>query len=92
MASATERAVRRLEAALQSLELAVERRATQTANADDLAAEVQMLTSDRARLAENLDQAQARATRLESVNREASKRLGAVVDTIQNVLASETGD
>ena len=92
MASATERAVRRLEAALQSLELAVERRATQTANADDLAAEVQMLTSDRARLAENLDQAQARATRLESVNREASKRLGAVVDTMQNVLASETGD
>jgi hypothetical protein len=86
MPSATEQAVRRLEAALRSLEVAVNARLSQGAGAEQLADEVQMLNADRARLAEDLDGAQARAARLENVNRDVSRRLGAAVDTIRSVL------
>ena len=89
MASAREQAIRRLEAALQTLEVAIARRASESAGAEGLADEVQMLTADRARLAETLDGAQARALKLENVNRDVSRRLGAAVETIQAVLAAE---
>ncbi len=86
MASATEGAVRRFEAALRSLEAAVERRLEESADAEGLSDEVQMLTADRSRLAESLDRAQARAARLESVNRDASQRIAAAVEAIRSVL------
>jgi hypothetical protein len=89
MASATEQAVRRLEAALQSLEIAVEERLSVSAGADTLADEVQMLSGDRARLAESLDQVQARAARLETTNREVARRLDQAIETIRAVLAAE---
>ena len=88
MASGAEQALKRLEAALSSLELAIGQRLTQSEGAEGLADEVQMLTADRARLAESLDQAQARAARLESVNRDASRRVGAAMETIGAVLRS----
>ena len=86
MSSATERAVQRLERALRQLEAAVERRVADPAGAEDLAAEVHMLSADRARLAETLDQSQARAGRLETVNRDVSRRVGAAMEVIQSVL------
>lgn len=86
MASATEQAVRRLEAALASLEHAIDQRAAARSSPEDLSPEVEMLTADRARLAESLDQSQARVARLEGVNRDASKRIGAAVETIRAVL------
>ncbi len=89
MPSATEQAVKRLDAALSSLELAIEQRVAQSVGAEGLADEVRMLTADRARLAENLDQAQARAARLENVNRDVSRRLGTAVETITSVLAPD---
>ena len=89
MASLTEQAVRRLEAALQNLEIAVEQRLAQGAGGPDLAEDVQILTADRARLAEHLDHSEARAARLESVNREVSRRLDAVAATIRTVLADD---
>jgi hypothetical protein len=89
MPSATENAVRQLEAALQSLEYAVERRLSQAAGADGLAEEVQMLTSDRAELAEALDQAKARAAKLEQVNRDVSRRLDSAIATIREILLAE---
>jgi hypothetical protein len=89
MASATEQAVRRLEAALQSLEIAVEERLSLSAGSDTLAEEVQMLTTDRARLAETLDQIQARAAKLDSVNRDVSRRLDQAIETIRAVLAAD---
>jgi hypothetical protein len=89
MASATEQAVRRLEAALQALEIAIEQRLSRTVGAEGLADEVGMLTADRARLAEDLDQAQARAVKLENANRDVSRRLGAAVETIRGVLQAE---
>ena len=91
MPSAMEQAVKRLEAALQSLEHAVEERLSLAVGADGLAEEVQMLTSDRARLAENLDQAQAHAAKLETVNRDVTRRLDTAIETIREVLAEEEG-
>lgn len=83
--------MRQLEAALQSLEYAVERRLSQSAGADGLAEEVQMLTSDRAELAEALDQAQARAAKLEQLNRDASRRIDSAIAAIRDVLAGDEG-
>lgn len=89
MASAAEQAVRRLEAALQGLELAIQERLASSAGAAGLAEEVEMLTTDRAKLAETLDQAEARAARFEGVNRDVSRRLDQAIETIRTVLASE---
>jgi hypothetical protein len=89
MPSAMEQAVKRLEAALQGLEHAVEERLSLAGGADGLAEEVQMLTSDRARLAENLDQTQARAAKLETINRDVARRLDSAIETIRVVLAEE---
>jgi predicted nucleic acid-binding Zn-ribbon protein len=89
MPSATEQAVRHLEAALESLEYAVEQRLSQATGADGLAEEVQMLSSDRAELAEALDQAQARAAKLEHVNRDVSRRLDGAIAAIRELLAAE---
>ncbi len=89
MPSAMETAVRRLEAALQGLEHAVEERLSLAVGADGLAEEVQMLTSDRARLAETLDQAEARAAKLETINRDVSRRLDTAIETVRGVLADE---
>lgn len=94
MSSSTEQAVKRLEDALQTLEHVVEQRLSQTAGADArsedaLSEEVQMLTSDRARLAESLDQIQARAAKLETINRDVSRRLDSAIETIRAVLAAD---
>jgi ElaB/YqjD/DUF883 family membrane-anchored ribosome-binding protein len=88
MPSTTEQAVKRLEAALQSLEHAVERRLAQAGNGD-LADEVQMLARDRARLAEELDQSQARAQRLEGVSRDVSRRLTSAMEAVEVLLQDE---
>ena len=88
MASGAEQALRRLEAALAGLELAIERRLADRESAEGLGDEVQMLTADRARLAESLDQAQARAAQLESLNRDAARRIGVAMEAISAVLAA----
>ena len=90
MPSATEQAVRRLEAALQALEHAVEQRLSRAVTADGLAEEVQMLTADRAHLAEKLDQAQARATRLDAINHDVSRRLDKAIETVRAVLDTDS--
>jgi hypothetical protein len=92
MPSATEQAVRRLDAALRSLEHAVGERLSQSAGAEGLAEEVRMLTADRARLAETLDQALARAARLESVSRDVSRRLDKAIETVRTVIQSDEGE
>jgi Domain of unknown function (DUF4164) len=89
MPSSTELAVKRLEAALQTLEHVVEERLSLSTGPDSLAEEVQMLSSDRARLAETLDQAQARAAKLETINRDVSHRLDSAIETIRSVLAAD---
>ena len=89
MPSAIEQAVRRLEAALQGLEMAVQQRLPESKDAEGSAAEVELLAADRAQLAESLDQSQARAVKLENLNRDVSKRIGQAVETIRAVLQSD---
>ena len=76
----------RLDKALQRLDDAVDRSAELRSEYADAEEEVQRLNADRARLAGELDQAEARSERLEEVNREVSRRLVTAMETIRAVL------
>jgi predicted nucleic acid-binding Zn-ribbon protein len=79
-------AIRRLMAALDALERAVERRRDADRDEDELAARIQALGADRARLADELDGSLVRSKRLERSNREIAERLDAAIGTIREVL------
>jgi hypothetical protein len=85
-----EAATRRLLGALDGLERAVERRREADRDEDELAARIQALGADRARLADELDGSLVRSKRLERSNREIAERLDAAIGTIREVL--EAGD
>ena len=89
MPEATERAAQRLERALHQLEAAIGQHADRGATADGLAVDIQMLSVDRARLAERLDQSEGRVARLETVNHDAARRVSAAMRSIEAVLADE---
>jgi hypothetical protein len=76
----------RLNRALDLLEQAVDIRLEREAELGDAEAEVQRMSADRSRLAEALDGAAARAQRLESTNREVSRRLVDAMEAIRTVL------
>ncbi|WP_295813012.1 DUF4164 domain-containing protein [uncultured Nitratireductor sp.] len=78
--------VERLGAALSSLENAVDARLERDREFADSDAEVQRMNADRARLAQEIDKSEARAQRLEEVNREVSRRLVTAMETIRAVL------
>jgi Domain of unknown function (DUF4164) len=79
-------ATRRLMAALDALERAVERRRDADRDEEELAARIQALGADRARLADELDGSLVRTRRLERSNREIAERLDAAIGTIREVL------
>lgn len=81
-----ERATRRLAAALDALEMAVERRADSDQADDELAARIQALGTDRSRLANELDGTLVRSRALEKANREIADRLDVAIDTIRSVI------
>jgi NAD-dependent DNA ligase len=81
-----EAATRRLMAALDALERAVERRREADRNEDELAARIQALGADRSRLAAELDGSLVKSRRLERANREIGERLDAAIGTIRSVL------
>jgi hypothetical protein len=85
-ASAIEAATRRLSAALDALEGALERRRDTDRGEDALAAQVHALGTDRSKLASDLDAASARARQLEAVNREIAQRLDVAMENIRSVL------
>lgn len=84
--SAIDTAVKRLALALDALDAAVERRREGDRNEDTLAAQVQTLGLDRARLASTLDSETAHSRRLEATNREIAERLDTAIAGIQSVL------
>ncbi|MYZ48109.1 DUF4164 family protein [Propylenella binzhouense] len=86
MSNSGERAIARLDRALQEVELLIGRRDAERAQAERMASEVQSLGVDRARLAESLDRATGKIERLEHVNREVSRRLVTAMETIRRVL------
>lgn len=81
----------RLSRAISKLESAVERRLDADASLGSLQDELQRLGEDRSQLAETLDKAQARATRLEEANREVSRRLVSAMESIRTVLEAHGG-
>ncbi|CDN55280.1 MULTISPECIES: DUF4164 domain-containing protein [Neorhizobium] len=75
-----------LKAAIGGLESAVDARIERQRETQDVEGEVRRVHADRARLAQELDQSQFRANRLEEVNREVSRRLVTAMETIRAVL------
>ena len=84
--SAIDTAVKRLAFALDALDAAVERRREGDRNENSLAAQVQTLGLDRARLASALDGETAHSRKLEAANRQIALRLDSAIASIQSVL------
>jgi hypothetical protein len=82
-------AQQRLALALDALEAASERRRETDRGQAALAEQVHALGSDRARLANELDEATARARALEAAGREVTERIDRAVATIRDVLEVE---
>jgi chromosome segregation ATPase len=78
--------IARLGKAIDALENAVAVRLEHDADYIEAEAEVQRLNADRARLAQELDNSEARAERLENANKEVSRRLVTAMETIRAVL------
>ena len=87
--SAIDNAVKRLALALDALDAAVERRREADRGEDALAAQVQLLGLDRAKLAAALDGETARSRQLETTNHEIAERLDAAMASIQSVLDAQ---
>jgi len=84
-------ALQRLERALTGLESVVQRRVDGDRSLSSLEDDIQRLGEDRAELAESLDQAQARASRLEEANKDVSRRLVTAMESIRFVLEEQGG-
>ena len=78
--------IARLGRAIEALENAVAARLEHEQEYAEADAEVQRLNSDRSRLAQELDNSEARAERLEEANKEVSRRLVTAMETIRAVL------
>lgn len=79
-------AIGRLAKAVGMLEAAADNRLEREQDFAEAEAEVQRMGADRARLAQEIDKAEARAERLAEVNREVSRRLVTAMETIRAVL------
>jgi chromosome segregation ATPase len=88
-ASAIEAATKRLSAALDGLEAAVERRREADRSEGALAAQVQALGTDRSKLASELDSVTARSRKLETANRDIAQRLDVAIDSIRAVIEAQ---
>lgn len=76
----------RMKRALSTLEGSIEARAEQDGNYKEAEEEVQRLNADRSRLAQELDNSEAKAERLLAANKEVSRRLVTAMETIRAVL------
>ena len=92
MTTNVEQSLQALESAISKLEAAIERRMNRQAGSDDMQAEIQTLSADRVRLADNLDKATAKIESLEIVYRDVSNRLVTAMETVSTVLQAELED
>jgi hypothetical protein len=92
VADTLEPSLKRLRAAIDLLEAAVERRVRQDGAQGDAQEELALMQDDRARLAVELDGALDRNRGLMSANNEAAKRLGRASAAIRAILERATGD
>jgi hypothetical protein len=87
--TAIEQATRRLTAALDALDAAVERRVEADRGAAALGEQVHALATDRSKLAADLDAQVARNRSLEAANRDIARRIDAAMENIRLVLESD---
>jgi hypothetical protein len=92
VADRLEPSLKRLRAAIDLLEAAVERRARQDSAQNDAQEELALMQDDRARLAVELDGALDRNRGLLTANNEAAKRLGRAGSAIRSILERAGGD
>jgi predicted nucleic acid-binding Zn-ribbon protein len=78
--------IARLGKAIEALENAVAAKLEHERDYSEAEAEVQRMNADRSRLAQELDNSEARAERLEDANKEVSRRLVTAMETIRAVL------
>jgi len=78
--------IARLGRAMDALEHAVNARLENEQDYSEAEAEVQRMNADRSRLAQELDNSEARGERLEEANKEVSRRLVTAMETIRAVL------
>ena len=76
----------RMDTAMRTMETAMDSRDDQARDSSEAEEEVQRMNADRTRLAQELDNAEARADRLENANKEVSRRLVTAMETIRAVL------
>src|SRR5258707_13292382 len=81
-----EAATRRLMAALDALESAVERRREADRDEDELATRIQALGADRSRLADEIHGSLVKSRKLQRAHREIAQRLGGAIGTIRSGL------
>jgi len=91
MATGVDQAAERLSLAINRLEAIIGPQIGVWADKDSLETEIQALGADRARLADLLDKSEAKATQLETINRDVSHKLVEAMETIRSVLQSDTG-
>ena len=87
MTPTLEEALKRLEAAVGLLEVAVARRLEAERRRGDLETELQIMQDDRARLAVELDGALTRLHRVEAATDDVGGRVRRALDAIESVLA-----
>ncbi len=83
---AVDLAIRRLMGALDALDAAMERRLEEERRRGTLSDQVHAFSTDRARLASELDEAHAHSRGLERANHEAARRLDEAMETIRAVI------
>ncbi len=79
-------ALHALESAVTQLEAAHARRKHRDAQVGDVEAELQLMRSDRSRLADELDAAVARGNALDAARTDVANRLERAIHTIRNTL------
>src|SRR5439155_20492589 len=79
-------ATRRLMAALEALESAVERRRDAERDENELASRIQALGADRSRLADELDGSRVKSRRPQRTNRETAGRLDGGIGNSRSLL------
>jgi hypothetical protein len=84
--SPIETAAKRLAAALDGLEAALERRREVDGRESSLSAQVAALGADRSRLAAELDRETGRARQLDAASRDVSRRLDLAMDAVRAVV------
>ena len=84
--TAVKAAIEELRNALGALDRAIDRRCERERDSVEMEQEIRRVHADRSRLAQDLDQSEFRANRLEEVNREVSRRLVTAMETIRAVL------